>query len=103
ALLVGFPVLVVIFALDGLPQIKNLNGVLSGNFFQQLQNQFTQEDALMRAGSLASGLIMSQVILLALMGSNNAAREIAAERLIFEKEKFAGLRPGAYVASKGAF
>jgi hypothetical protein len=46
---------------------------------------------------------MFQVILLALMGSNNAAREIASERLIFEKEKFAGLRPGAYVASKGAF
>jgi ABC-type multidrug transport system ATPase subunit len=103
ALLVGFPVLVVIFALDGLPQIKNLNGVLSGNFLQQLQNQFTQEAELMRAGSLVSGLIMFQVILLALMGSNNAAREIAAERLIFEKEKFAGLRPAAYVASKAAF
>ena len=57
----------------------------------------------MRTGSLVSGLIMFQVILLALMGSNNAAREIAGERLIFEKEKFAGLRPGAYVASKAAF
>lgn len=103
ALLVGFPVLVVIFALDGLPQIKNLNGVLSGNFLQQLQNQFTQEAELMRTGSLVSGLIMFQVILLALMGCNNAAREIAGERLIFEKEKFAGLRPSAYVASKAAF
>jgi ABC-type multidrug transport system ATPase subunit/uncharacterized protein YhhL (DUF1145 family) len=103
ALLIGFPLLVVIFALDGLPQIKNLNGVLSGNFLQQLQNQFTQEAELMRAGSLVSGLIMFQVILLALMGSNNAAREIASERLIFEKEKFAGLRPAAYVASKAVF
>ena len=37
------------------------------------------------------------------MGSNNAAREIAGERAIFEKEKFAGLRPGAYVLSKAAF
>ena len=103
ALLIGFPLLVVIFALDGLPQIKNLNGVLSGNFVQQLQNQFTQEAELMRTGSLVSGLIMFQVILLALMGSNNAAREIAGERLIFEKEKFAGLRPSAYVASKAVF
>lgn len=103
ALLLGFPILVVIFALDGLPQIKNLNGVLSGNFLQQLQNQFTQEAELMRTGSLVSGLIMFQVILLALMGSNNAAREIAGERLIFEKEKFAGLRPSAYVASKAVF
>jgi len=70
---------------------------------EQLQNQFTQEAELMRTGSLVSGLIMFQVILLALMGSNNAAREIAGERLIFEKEKFAGLRPSAYVASKAVF
>lgn len=103
ALLMGFPILVVIFALEGLPQIKNLNGVLNGNFLQQLQNQFTQESELMRTGSLVSGLIMFQVILLALMGSNNAAREIAGERLIFEKEKFAGLRPSAYIASKAVF
>jgi ABC-type multidrug transport system ATPase subunit len=103
ALLFGFPLLVVVFALDGLPQIKNLNGVLSGNFLEQLQNQFTQEAELMRTGSLVSGLIMFQVILLALIGSNNAAREIAGERLIFEKEKFAGLRPSAYVASKAVF
>ena len=57
----------------------------------------------MHAGSLVSGLIMFQVILLALMGSNNAAREIAGERLIFEKEKFAGLHPLAYVLAKAAF
>jgi ABC-type multidrug transport system ATPase subunit len=103
ALLIGFPIIVVVFALDGLPQIKNLNGVATGNFLQQLQNQFSQEAELMRTGSLVSGLIMFQVILLALMGSNNGAREIAGERLIFEKEKFAGLRPSAYVASKAAF
>lgn len=103
ALLVGFPILVVIFALDGLPQIRNLNGVLTGSFLEQLQNQLTQEAELMRTGSLVSGLIMFQVILLALMGSNNAAREIAGERLIFEKEKFAGLQPAAYVASKALF
>ena len=46
---------------------------------------------------------MFQVILLTLMGSNNAAREIAGERAIFEKEKFAGLRAASYVASKVAF
>ena len=46
---------------------------------------------------------MFQVILLTLMGSNNAAREIAAERQIFEKEKLGGVRPGVYVASKVAF
>ena len=103
ALLFGFPILVVIFALDGLPQIKNLNGVISSNFVQQMQNEFQQRQELVHTGSLVSGLIMFQVVLLALMGSNNAAREIAGERLIFEKEKFAGVRPSAYVASKAAF
>jgi ABC-type multidrug transport system ATPase subunit len=103
ALLFGFPILVVVFALDGLPQIKNPNGVLSGTLFEQATNSMTQTLDLMKAGSLVSGLIMFQVILLALMGSNNAAREIAGERLIFEKEKFAGVRPSAYVASKAAF
>ncbi len=103
ALLFGFPLLVVVFALDGLPQIKNLNGVSSGNFLEQMKNEFAQRQELVHAGSLVSGLIMFQVILLALMGSNNAAREIAGERLIFEKEKFAGVRASAYVASKAAF
>lgn len=103
ALLFGFPILVVIFALDGLPQIKNLNGVVNGNFLEQMKNEFAQRQELVHTGSLVSGLIMFQVILLALMGSNNAAREIAGERLIFEKEKFAGVRPSAYVASKAAF
>lgn len=103
ALLFGFPILVVVFALDGLPQLKSLDGLGGANLLEQLQNQFSQEAELMRAGSLVSGLIMFQVILLALMGANNSAREIAAERLIFEKEKFAGLHASAYVASKAAF
>jgi hypothetical protein len=46
---------------------------------------------------------MFQVVLLGLMGSNNSAREIAGERMIYEKEKFGGLRPTAYLASKIAF
>jgi ABC-type multidrug transport system ATPase subunit len=103
ALLLGFPCLVVIFALDGLPQLKTLAAPSTGDFFHKMQNEFEQISQFTKTGSLISGLVMFQVILLALMGSNNAAREIAGERLIFEKEKFAGLRPGAYVASKAAF
>jgi len=103
ALLFGFPLLVVVFALDGLPQIKNPNGVFSGNLYQQAAQTMTQKLETMKTGSLVSGLIMFQVVLLALMGSNNAAREIAGERLIFEKEKFAGVRPSAYVAYKAVF
>jgi hypothetical protein len=40
---------------------------------------------------------------LTLVGSNNGAREIAAERTIFEKEKFAGVRVSSYIASKAAY
>jgi ABC-type multidrug transport system ATPase subunit len=103
ALLFGFPCLVVIFALDGLPQLKSLAVVPGANFVQQLQSDISQRVDTMRTGSLVSGLVMFQVILLALMGSNNGAREVAGERLIFEKEKFAGLRPAAYVLSKFIF
>ena len=103
ALLFGFPCLVVIFAIDGLPQIKSLASPASSNYLQQLTNEFSQRMDNMHTGSLVSGLIMFQVVLLALMGSNNAAREIASERLVFEKEKFAGLSPFAYVLSKAIF
>jgi hypothetical protein len=44
---------------------------------------------------------MFQVILLALMGANNGAREIAKERNVLEKELRAGLSPWAYVTTKG--
>jgi ABC-type Na+ efflux pump permease subunit len=51
--------------------------------------------------ALVSGLAMFQVILLALMGANNGAREIAKERDVLEKELRAGLSPWAYVTTKG--
>jgi len=54
-------------------------------------------------GRLVSGLVMLQVVLLTLIGSNNSAREVAAERLIFEKEKLSGLRASSYLASKVCF
>jgi hypothetical protein len=56
-----------------------------------------------KVGSLVSGIVMFQVILLTLMGANNSGREIAAERLIFEKEKLSGLNTAAYVGSKAVF
>ena len=103
ALLFGFPMLVVIFALDGLPQIKSPEGIVSGNLYEQAAKSADRAPGNDEDGEPGSGLIMFQVVLLALMGSNNAAREIAGERLIFEKEKFAGVRPSAYVASKAVF
>lgn len=103
ALILGFPCLVVIFAMDGLPQIQNLSLQQTGDILQLLKENATFAAQASRTGSLVSGLVMFQVILLTLMASNNAAREIAGERLIFEKEKFGGLRAGAYVASKAVF
>ena len=103
ALLFGFPLLVIIFALHGLPQLPNPGGADRQNFLAQIMADAATRKQFVDAGTLVSGLVMFQVILLALMGSNNGAREIAAERLIFEKEKFAGLRPGAYILSKAVF
>jgi ABC-type multidrug transport system ATPase subunit len=103
ALLFGFPCLVVIFALEGLPQIQNLSMTPDVNVLQQLKeaNAFIVQST--KVGRLVSGLVMVQVVLLTLMGSNNSAREIAAERLIFEKEKLGGLHPLSYLASKALF
>ncbi|HEY5893391.1 MAG TPA: ATP-binding cassette domain-containing protein [Chthoniobacterales bacterium] len=100
ALLFGFPCLVAVFALGGLPQIQNLNPRFEANIVKQLSEANAWIQQASRDGSLISGLVMFQVILLTLMGSNNGAREIAAERDIFEKEKLAGLRPSAYLAGK---
>ena len=103
ALLLGFPCLVVIFALGGLPQIQNPGMTADINVLQQLREAiaFTIQSA--KIGQLVSGLVIMQVVLLTLMGSNNSAREIAGERLIFEKEKLGGVRPLSYLASKAAF
>jgi ABC-type multidrug transport system ATPase subunit len=103
ALLFGFPCLVVIFAFDGLPQVQSLASDSMGNLFEHARQEAEALRKIAKIGTLVSGLIMFQVILLALMGSNNSAREVASERNIFEKEKFAGLSPLAYVASKVAF
>jgi energy-coupling factor transporter ATP-binding protein EcfA2 len=103
ALLFGFPCLVVIFALDGLPDVKRLGDSGVGTLFERMKQESEVFKSISKTGGLVSGLIMFQVILLALMGSNNAAREIAGERSLFEKEKFAGLSPLAYVGSKVVF
>ena len=102
-LVFGFPCLVAVFGWNGLPQIRNLGMGLDLNVIQQLTEA---RDFLIQAskvGSLVSGIVMFEVILLTLMGANNSGREIAAERQIFEKEKLSGLSPAAYIASKVLF
>ncbi len=103
AILLCFPVLVTLFSENAKGQIANLSDTRQGNLMQEYQEQSTVKRDQVRVGSSISGIIMFQVILLSLMASNNSAREIAGERPIFEKEKFGGLRPSAYLASKVAF
>ncbi len=103
AMLFGFPLLVAIFALDGIKPLRALSTYQDQNErvegAKQKQHMLEQLDA----GALVSGLIMLQVVLVTLMASNNAAREIASERLILEREKLGGLNPLAYVGSKVVF
>lgn len=102
AILAVFPALVAIFELDGVEQTKRLSEALPAS----LADYEAEREAVtfnLNLGGLVSGLVMFQVILLTLMGSNNSAREIAGERLVFEKEKLGGVRPLAYLGSKVAF
>lgn len=102
-LVLGFPIVVAIFALDGLPAVPSLDAGLSGDVVRQLVEARTFAEGAIKAGSAVSGLILLQVILLGLLGANNSAREIAGERAIYEKERFGGLSPAAYITSKAAF
>lgn len=102
AILLCFPLLVALFSERGNENIKRFSDRAEGGL-QQIQEHTMVEKSYLTVGSAVSGIVMFQIVLLALMGSNNSAREIAGERLIFEKEKFGGLRLGAYLGSKVAF
>jgi len=99
----GFPLLVAIFAMDGLPQLRGMGMNSEAGFLEQLQDNLRFRIDALETASLVTSLILFQVILLTLMGSNNGAREIAAERKLYEKERFAGLSPKAYAVSKLIF
>ena len=98
-----FPVLVALFSGKGQDQLLQLADTRSADIAAEVQAQQDQATVRARVGSAVSGIIMFEVILLGLMGSNNASREVAGERLIMEKEKFAGMSVGAYVTSKVIF
>jgi len=100
---IGFPLLVTIFAWDGIPQLRGLALESGSGTVEQIEAGIRYRVDALEMASLVTGLILFQVILLTLMGSNNGAREIAAERQIFEKERFAGLSTVSYAASKLIF
>lgn len=103
AITFGFPVMVVIFALKGIPEVPSIPLDRITASAEQAELALRVQIDRAHIASLASGLIMFQVILLTLMGANNGGREIAAERTLYEKERLTGLRPGAYAMSKLVF
>jgi ABC transport system ATP-binding/permease protein len=103
AIILIFPILVTIFSNKASGNIRRYSDTKHSDVFTAIQEQQSVRSDQAKVGSAISGIIMFQVVLLSLMGSNNSAREIAGERPIYEKEKFGGLRPSAYLASKVAF
>ena len=102
AILICFPILVTLFSDKASEPIRRFSDTRTTDVFGIQEEANVKRDQA-KVGSAVSGIIMFQVVLLSLMGSNNSAREIAGERPIYEKEKFGGLRPSAYLASKVAF
>ena len=103
SLLLVFPAVVTLFAYRGLPEVRNMAMSSDTGVVEQLRDSLSFTIQSSRVGTLVSGLAMFQVILLALMGSNNSAREVVGDRDILEKEKLAGLRPGAALLGMGIF
>ena len=103
AIILCFPVLVTLFSDKAEGPIAGLSDARQENILDEIEERQMVRQDQVKVGSAVSGIIMFQVILLSLMASNNSAREIASERPIFEKEKFGGLRPSAYLASKVIF
>jgi ABC-type multidrug transport system ATPase subunit len=103
AITFGFPIIVVIFAITGLPDVPVVSNSSLPSSIDDFQRAMRIQIERAHLGALVSGLIMFQVILLTLMGANNGGREIAAERQLYEKERLAGLSPFAYVMSKLVF
>jgi ABC-type multidrug transport system ATPase subunit len=103
AIIICFPILVTLFSDKASGNIRHFAETRSTNLQADAEQEKSVREDQAKVGSAVSGIIMFQVVLLSLMGSNNSAREIAGERPIYEKEKFGGLRPSAYLASKIAF
>lgn len=103
AILICFPILVVLFSPRANENMRKFTDNAGASAQQRYEEQAGVQADRLKVGSAVSGIIMFQVVLLSLMGSNNAAREIAGERQILEKEKFGGLSPTAYLMSKVVF
>jgi hypothetical protein len=103
AMILGFPLLVIIFGLEPIPQVRQLSVRQDANERVNVEEKIAYKESQITAGGIVSGLVLMQVVLVTLMASNNAAREIAGERDILERERLGGLRATSYVLSKILF
>ncbi len=103
AITFGFPLLVVIFALDGIPQLTRLSLDPDLGALGRLRGELAFAKEAAELGSLVSSLILFQVVLLTLTGGNNGAREIAPEADLFFQESLRGLRAAPYCVEKLVF
>ncbi len=103
AIMICFPLIVILFADQGNVNLRNFSDAGTDYSISGLKELNAIASNRAKVGGAVSGIIMFQMVLLALMGSNNAAREIAGERKIMEKEKFGGVSPSAYLLSKITF
>lgn len=99
----GFPLVVVIFAIGGLPEIESLALERNLGALDELKQNLQMQISAANTSAIVTGLILFQVVLLSLIGANNSAREIAGERNLYEKERLIGLSPTAYALSKIVF
>jgi len=99
----GFPLVVVIFAIGGLPEIESLALERNLGALDELKQNLQMQISAANTSTIVTGLILFQVVLLSLIGANNSAREIAGERNLYEKERLIGLSPAAYALSKIVF
>ena len=103
AITFGFPLLIIIFNIEGTWDIFKIPMDRNVASMQDVQHALQVQISNAQVASLAAGLVMFQVILLTLMGANNGGREISAERTLYEKERMTGLRPWSYAFSKIIF
>ena len=103
AITFGFPLLVIIFNLEGAWDVHKIPLDRNIASMEEVQQALKVQMSNAQLAGLAAGLVMFQVILLTLMGANNGGREISAERILYEKERMTGLRPWAYACSKIVF
>lgn len=105
AITFGFPILVIIFATGGLPEVPSLSGFDEDGAIgvDALLDRAQYGIDVTQVGTLVMGLVLFEVVLLTLMTSNNGAREIAEERPIYTLERLRGLSVYSYLTSKALF